>query len=139
MLFLTGLCRYEKEGRLTVTDHFRNFSRTYEDTTTVIPAFLTTDFEASDHVYVGGLPVGVLVSHNSFLTRKMAVWHFRVVGVNCISLLRSIFRFLLNIFVLIPLHNAGMYFACCYSLHSTINHEIAVMKMAKFHQHTTTH
>ena len=70
MLFLTGSCRYEKKGRLTVTDHFRNFSRTYEDTTTVIPAFLTTDFEASDHVYVGGLPVGVMVSHNSFLNSE---------------------------------------------------------------------
>ena len=55
-------CRYEKEGRLTVTDHKTNFSRTYEGTSDIIPAFLSTDFKPSDYLYVGGLPDGVMVS-----------------------------------------------------------------------------
>lgn len=53
---------YEKEGRLTVTDHSKNFSRTYEGTTDIIPAFLSTDFSSDDHIHVGGLPDGVMVS-----------------------------------------------------------------------------
>lgn len=55
-------CSYGEEGRLTVTDHSMNFSRTYEGTTDIIPAFLTTDFSSDDHIYVGGLPEGVMVS-----------------------------------------------------------------------------
>lgn len=55
-------CSYEKEGRLTVTDHSKNFSRTYEGTPTVIPAFLSTDFSSDDQIHVGGLPDGVMVS-----------------------------------------------------------------------------
>ncbi|XP_078373908.1 laminin subunit alpha-like [Oculina patagonica] len=54
--------RYEKEGRLTVTDHSRNLSRTYEGTTDIIPAFLTTDFDVDDHIFVGGLPDGVMIN-----------------------------------------------------------------------------
>ena len=55
-------CSYEKEGRLTVTDHSKNLSRTYEGTTDIIPAFLSTDFSSDDHIHVGGLPGGVMVS-----------------------------------------------------------------------------
>lgn len=45
-----------------MTDHSRNLSRTYEGTTDIIPAFLTTDFDVDDHIFVGGLPDGVMVS-----------------------------------------------------------------------------
>lgn len=54
-------CRYEKEGRLTVTDHKRNFSRTYEPSTDVITNTLTTDFKPNDNLYIGGLPPGAMV------------------------------------------------------------------------------
>ena len=55
------LCRYEKDGRLTVTDHRRNFSRTYEPSTDVIANTLTTDFKPDDNLYIGGLPTGAMV------------------------------------------------------------------------------
>lgn len=48
-----------------MTDHSRNLSRTYEGTTDIIPAFLSTDFGTDDHIYVGGLPDGVMVSELS--------------------------------------------------------------------------
>lgn len=48
-----------------MTDHSRNVSRTYEGTTDIIPAFLSTDFGSDDHIYVGGLPDGVMVSELS--------------------------------------------------------------------------
>ena len=62
-------CSYEKKGRLTVTDHSKNLSRTYEDTSSTISAVLSTDFTSDDHIYVGGLPDGVMVSEfcKSFL------------------------------------------------------------------------
>lgn len=56
------LSSYEKEGRLTVTDHSQNLSRTYEGPTNIIPAFLSTDFSIGDHIHVGGLPDGAMVS-----------------------------------------------------------------------------
>lgn len=61
---------YEKEGRLTVTDHSQNLSRTYEGPTNIIPAFLSTDFSIDDHIHVGGLPDGAMVSkfcYNSWM------------------------------------------------------------------------
>lgn len=54
--------RYEKEGRLTVTDHSRNFSRTYESPSNIISSVFDTDFNFNDHVHIGGLPDGVMVN-----------------------------------------------------------------------------
>ena len=48
-----------------MTDHSKNLSRTYEGTTDIIPALLSTDFDTDDHIYVGGLPDGVMVSELS--------------------------------------------------------------------------
>ena len=44
-----------------MTDHKRNFSRTYEPSTDVITNTLTTDFKPDDNLYIGGLPTEAMV------------------------------------------------------------------------------
>ncbi|XP_068694373.1 laminin subunit beta-1-like isoform X2 [Montipora foliosa] len=54
--------RYERQGRLTVTDHSMNFSRTYEANSSIMIDRHSTDFDAGDYIYVAGLPDDVMVN-----------------------------------------------------------------------------
>lgn len=54
--------RYGKEGRLTVTDHSMNFSRTYDANSSIATYRRSTDFDSLDNIYVGGLPDGAMVN-----------------------------------------------------------------------------
>ncbi|XP_015750208.1 PREDICTED: laminin subunit alpha-1-like [Acropora digitifera] len=54
--------RYGKEGRLTVTDHSMNLSRTYDANSSIATYRRSTDFDSLDNIYVGGLPDGAMVN-----------------------------------------------------------------------------
>ena len=59
--------RYGKEGRLTVTDHSMNFSRTYDANSSIATYRRSTDFDSLDNIYVGGLPDGAMVRKKKLL------------------------------------------------------------------------
>ena len=50
-----------------MTDHSRNFSRTYESDSDTISSVIDTDFRLNDLVHIGGLPDGVMVGEIKFL------------------------------------------------------------------------
>ncbi|XP_048583639.1 laminin-like protein epi-1 [Nematostella vectensis] len=52
--------RYNKNGRLSVTDYSMNYSRTYESNTNQIVPNTNINFTSASPLYIGGLPEGVM-------------------------------------------------------------------------------